>query len=326
VSGYTDPDVRAVRQAQAGYYNQRGEAAAQNAETRRLKAYGDIVDRIGPNPDQATFDRENQEGGLIHAAFGRPMDRREWGRAYQHAQARRGAGPTEQDALDAGIDPEVVKNLRQQNVITKMVGKAPEKGHMWAIDEKGNVTQKRVSQTGKALTDAEKALAVGAYENFNRAMDVLIGPINKETGKRDTSKGQSSPSLGVAQTPYVGKWLNNKGFNALNDAEAAAMDLSYFLSGKQIGNQEQLRLIKQYVPVASDPVETRQNKMERGMRFFRRMRDISQKGGDVMDYIMNELEKEEAEAAKRDPRAQGNEAGGRSSGRGNDGWGFKTLD
>ncbi len=317
VTGYQDETKKRLQEAQANWYDNKGEAVLQNAATRKFKA---VVDQIGPNPDPAMYARESQPGGLIHAAFnGVVPPREQWGNYYQHAQLRSRGTPTENDMLDLGLDPRMIKDLQTQNAITKMMGKSPATGHIWAIED-GQIRQKKVIQGGKALSENEKSLALNAWDNFQKAYDVLVGPVDPKTGKR-TQNGQNALQLKIGEA--TGGWINSTGAIALSDAEAAAMDLSYFLSGKQIGNAEQLRLIKQYVPKPGDPVEVRQNKMERGMRFFKRMKDIHDKGGDVMDFIQTD-------------GGDQNEGGGRSSGRtpaapskggpSKSGWGIEKIE
>lgn len=299
--GYKDPQADALQAAQIGvaqshanYYDaaakavgQRGDAAQTNAVTRRLKAYGDIGATLGPNPTREQWEQENAPGGLVYAAFGGPQPYEKAPSLIQLAQARSNYSPEDERARAAGFSDEQIQDMARQRVMTEQYGPA-KRGYKWSVTKEGVVTQEPAAMPVKPMSDSEKAMAVSALENFKRARDVLIDQ-------------QNAGQLWVADK--TNGWINSTGYNALKDAEAAATDLSYFLSGKQIGNAEQLRLIRQYVPQPGDPYEVRKNKMERGERFFRNLMNARLKGIDTMDVIREALGESEKEG------------GGRTSGR-----------
>src|SRR5262249_35092051 len=131
---------RALEEAHSGYYGAmgdlaraKGDAANMNAMTRRIKAYGDIVERLGPDPKQAVFDRENQPGGIINVACGGPVKRDEWPTLYKQAQLRRNSTVDEEAARAEGMSEETISALRRSKLLSQELGQ-PKRGYIWDID------------------------------------------------------------------------------------------------------------------------------------------------------------------------------------------------
>jgi hypothetical protein len=299
--------------ARSDAHSARGAGRMTDAETRKRKLEADILERFGPDPEKIEpqqWEELTEPGrGLIWTAAGGvkiPYENRH--EFFGLAQLRKGAGSDAEDqaVIDDlsryNVPKQVIEEALRQRAYDRsgIAKRSPGKIHSF---EGGQYNQPDITipkakpNAPKQLTDGEKGMAVSAFQNFNSSIDKLVGPVDMKKVKRDkdgnvdiinsprdTSKGLSAPTIAVGQwEPYgvpIGSWMGKAGFDtqvakeAMGDAESAAMNLSYFLSGKQIGNAEQLRLAKIYVPGPMDPVEQRWAKLQRGLKFFDTLKKV----------------------------------------------------
>jgi hypothetical protein len=313
--------------ARAEAHGARGAGRLTDAQTRQRKLEADILERFGPDPEKIEpqqWEELTEPGrGLIWTAAGGvkiPYENRH--QFFGLAQLRKGAGSDAEDqaVIDDlsryNVPREVIEEALRQRALDRsgIAKRSPGKIH---DTEGGKYSQPDITipkakpNAPKQLTDGEKGMAVSAYQNFNSAIDKLVGPIDMKKAKRDkdgnidiiesprdTSKGLSMPSIAIGQAePWgfpLGSWLGELNFDtqkareAMSDAESAAMNLSYFLSGKQIGNAEQLRLAKIYIPNSMDPVSQRQAKLIRGLKFFDTLKKVhSTQGSDAVKQLID---------------------------------------
>ncbi len=130
-----------LAEAHAGYYEEVAAARRQiaaavekNSDTKRLKAYGDVLQKFGPDPPtRDIWDRESQPGGFLHTAFGgRMVPYEQAPQAWREIKSRVAAGPDDQELAEAGLTPEQIRDARRQRVLQGVYGKIePKTGKRW---------------------------------------------------------------------------------------------------------------------------------------------------------------------------------------------------
>jgi hypothetical protein len=285
IAGYQDQQKKALLEAQTnaarehgGYYaamaklaGQRGEAVGMNAETRRLKALGDISDRWGDRiPDKAEWEQEGQNGGLLHTAFGGPIpyekaplvlaqSRQEFQRQFEPDATEKQLGITREHKLQAykdryladlyGAEP---KSLINKGVrLTPSGDFAPRLGSNTA----GERTTEVIARTGlQRLDEGEKMLTgKGTFKQFF---------------------GDTEPGL-TGKNGLTGIGEAGEGFR---NVKAAILDLNFALSGKSVSNKEREEFLNLYMPRWNDSAATQKQKMRMVREYFQQVLKMRNSG------------------------------------------------
>jgi len=300
-------------QAQADYQRahartegMRGDALKQDSDTRRLIA---VVDRFGDRvPSQAEWSDANQPGGVIHAAFGGRMIPYEQAPVIL-AQARRANNqPSPEELKASGFSDEQIKEMQFQNSIIRTYGK-PKVGHIWARDDAGGVYQKKVSENDERGTLPAQQIEQ-QMTNITQAFSVIAGEV-KPDGKLKGNGSWLPQRLG-SQVPVIGPAVFPATAEAYMAADHAALQLSYALSGKQIGQQEQGRILNYFSPKPTDPNEIAAFKMNAARELFQRLLEAKRRG--VTDEARakmfdSELNRVSSEILKRQAKTGNPDAG-----------------
>jgi lysozyme len=309
-----------LQRAQINYYNARSQAQIQsaqareqNAATRQQIAQLDRFQQLygGENVSAEAWNAENQEGGLIHAVFGRTVPFEEREQLLQQVQARRqqldaGEGePTPEELNAAGITPEMRRNRDRQRTIDRFYGGAPRNfqrrpdGSVETIPGYGTQSERQGETTARQglamLDEAERLLS-----NTN-TWQQLWG---------DTWFQRPDRTGGVGGVGEAGR-----GFRG---AKGAIINLVFALSGKQVSNAERSTFMDIYMPSSLDTSETQKWKMERVRTFFQAVVDARRRGAtddDVRNMLLEETERGNAgpdgRAPAERPRQNRSSGGGR---------------
>jgi hypothetical protein len=287
IEGYQDPDKRRLLNAQieehgakSAYYDAhgeylktRGDATTMNAETRRLKAYGDIADRLGPNPPQEVFDRENQPGGLIYTAFGGPVSPDQWPRAYQQAQARKGALPEDEALRSRNFSDAQIAQMRRAKDMEAAYGK-PKVGYRWDVDEK----------TGAPV----QVLMAEKEDTKQKKIDTAAPFYMKRLDMAASVLGESSMAGRIAASMPGGGAL--PGVVAYRQAREvsghAVAALTAMVEGQRHANAQDVRLLKFFQPDPNDTHEMTQFKLNEARQFFKTWMSAKASGRSD-EYISN---------------------------------------
>ena len=244
-----------LAQAQAEAALKRGAGRMMDAETRRKKAIDDWSALHGGDPEkwkQEDYDRESREGGLIHTAFGGTKipefaDRE---RFLHYAQARKEAQNDEElkliDQLGPNATADTAKWVRQQQTLTKMMGKAPEKGFEWAVEPDGKVKQQKLADSNRPGEIPIPQLEM-QRDGLEDAFRVLVGTRNPDGTLRKDGPAALTRFMSNTDTGNFFN-LNPKIKEAYQRIEHAALTASYALSGKQVGQQEQQNIKRIFSP------------------------------------------------------------------------------
>ncbi len=279
IEGPQDLTKKRLMEAQADYYSQRGEAMTQNAETRRLKMFKDIVDRYGGKvPPQDVWERDNQPGGFMYAVLGRSIPYSEAPMVL--AQAQRGGaadefeptererilGITRQQKIDAAINEELVKTYGP-----------PKRGYQWMRNADGTVSQVLKAAPVKPTDPNAKRSAQFHAATIKKALDVL----------QDTGPGL----LGYINRGVQGYFDTYAIGQAFHDYEQGILGLVYAKSGQQSAVKEMEMWLKAYGPRPGDSAWRVKEKTKRLIDYMKAQFDINledeigatagKKGGDA---------------------------------------------
>lgn len=307
-----------LAQAQAEAALKRGAGRMMDAETRRRKAIDDWGALHGGDPEKwkrEDYERESQEGGLIHTAFGGKVpefaDRE---RFLHYIQARKEAKNDKEleliDQLGPNATADTAKWIRQQQTLTKMMGKAPEKGFEWIVESDGKVRQQKLADSNRPGEIPVPQLEM-QRDGLQEAFRVLVGTRNPDgTLRKD---GPSSTMRFIANTD-TGNFLNvnPKIKEAYQRIEHGALTASYALSGKQVGQKEQENIKRIFSPAPFvDGPEIHAFKINELMTLYNRLIEAKKAGktgtarGKLFDSEVSrsarELEKLEEKLNKGQP-------------------------
>jgi hypothetical protein len=269
IAGYQDPMKRRLTNAQiemygahSAYYDKAGDAlstkaaaSTTNAETRRIAAYGTIVDRMGPNPTEADIEREQQPGGLLNIAFGgQRITPQDWPGIYQRAQARRSSSVDEEEARAQGLNDEAIKSLKRSQVLEKTLG-PPKRGYMWDLDERtGRPVQQLLAEKEDTKQKAIDTRAPFYMQNLEKARKVL---------------GDSSMAGRAVSSMPGGSYFKPELSEANEMAGHAVVALTAIVEGQRHANAMDMRMIKFFQPAPNDTHEMQQFKLDQASQFFR---------------------------------------------------------
>jgi hypothetical protein len=271
-----DPLQRRATEAYVDSATERSRARALDAETRRVqeqrRLYNQFEDRLGTNPTPELWEQESQPGGILHALFpaGQIPPFSEAPRIIQQVQTRRSQLPipSQDELAELGLNPAQVQSARTQAALRRLFGSAGP-GYYWQIDESG-----RVRRVQEGREDARNPISTPQIEfNLEQLRDVralLAGTVNAQ-GRLDT-RGTSGPiARGASQIPLIGGYLAPATNEAFQAAQHAALNLSYALSGRQIGQIEQGRILDMFVPKPADSPEISAFKLNAAVGLFERL-------------------------------------------------------
>jgi hypothetical protein len=226
------------------------------------------------------------------------------------------------------MDPQKVRDLAQQNAITRAVGKAPEKGHIWAFNDQGALYQKKVKESDDKGTLPTAQLEFN-LQNLKKSADVIVGRQDPTTGKYTGGAGTLG-SMAAQFKPFgvnIGSYVNSGTAEAYEAVRHAAMTVTYALSGKQIGQKEQQTILEMFMPTATESTEMKAFKIDALHGLYERLLEAKKAG--ITDKARaklfdTELEKaarrmQELRAAEGQAPAQGGGGGGRQ------GWGIEKI-
>lgn len=265
-----DPLQRRQVEATIEYNRQRGTAREMDAETRRLKAlYDQFQAQLGDSPSEEAWNQANQPGGIIQQIAGRLVPFSEAPSLVQQVQSRRRAIVPSEDELSAlGLNPAQLSTLRRRAALRNLLG-SPGPGYNWDIDENG-----RVQRIQEGREDPRNPVSTEQIqfniEQLRDAFTLLAGTTNAQ-GRLDT-RGTSGPTTRMlSQAPIVGGYIAPATNEAFRAAEHAALNLSYALSGRTIGQVEQGRILELFVPKAGESPEISAFKLDAAMNLFNRL-------------------------------------------------------
>jgi hypothetical protein len=230
---------------------------------------------MGENPTREMWERESQQGGLLHTAFGgKPPPFEQAPQVIEMARSRRDAGPDDQEMLDLGFTPEQIQAGKRARALESRFGK-PKVGHVWDVDDAGRVFQREVKERDDKGSIPPAQLEFN-LENLRRSFDVITGGVDPQTGKLKGG-GPWMPTRAIANSP-AGGYLTPALSEAYKNAEHAALTLSYALSGKQVGQREQAMIREFFVPAPTDSDEMAAFKLNASHTLFQTLLDAKRKG------------------------------------------------
>ncbi len=259
-------------EAHAGYYEAAADArktiagaVSQNSDTRRLKAYGDILEQFGQTPpSREVWDREMQnDGGLLRTAFGgRVIPYEQAPQAWMEIKSRMAAGPEDQDMVDAGLSPDEIQRAKQQRVLQNTYGKLDAKtGKRWTpsggqVDIPGANRDTQNERQSRIIAKAGLN-NIDAAEKYLSENGGIVGGIKQIAGDewRIPRTAMSVGGLGEA----------GRAFKA---ARMGIIDLNFALSGKSVSNAERTEFLNLYLPHATDSRTTPLWKLGRAKQYF----------------------------------------------------------
>ena len=270
-----------LKGAHADYYRTMGDAAKERAgavrrdsETKAFRAVADYFP-ADKTPTEAEWNVLNQPGGILHASFGgRPIP---YSSAPAILTAGRNAKRVEDDALrELGMTDEQIAAMRKQEGIVQRLGK-PKIGHTWEFDDKGKPFQKKLTES-----DDKNTIPLPQLEwnrgNIDDAFRIIAGKPAKGGG---VTGGANILEKGLSAIP--GGWGNvTQGVQAVDDAYTAsghaALQLSYALSGKTVGQKEQERIMQMFSPARTDTAERAAFKMTSMAQLYDRLIEAKRAG------------------------------------------------
>ncbi len=218
--------------AAAGAAQTRATAATDNAATRRLKTFNEMLVQFGDNPTEQQWEANS---GIINAAFGRPIPYSDRGTvlAQMRTEVNQQFEPTEEDRI-AGITREdKVKAFRQQRI-----------NEMHGVKD-SDLIKKGVRMTpggafepipGDKASEADKQrqiMARASLQNLDNAEKILT------SGNMLTNAFAEKTGIGERGQAY-------------NDYQGSVLQMVYALSGKQTTNKEMERFLQMYMPTYGD--------------------------------------------------------------------------
>lgn len=287
IAGYQDSAKKALLEAQTAaarshgaYYDaagrlaeQRGSAVGMNAETRRLKAYGDLVERMGPNPTREDWEREGQAGGLVHAAFGGPVPFERAQPLLIQAQAtfqRQFEPDAEEKAL--GITREDKIRARREERINEMYGAEPKTliGKGVRMTPSGDFSPRKGASTVSERQG--EVIARNALDLLNQGEETL-----KKHGTLDHFFGDPESTSNIPGAKMIPGGFGETG-QGYRKVKAAIIDLNFALSGKSVSNKEREAFLDLYMPRYNDSAATQKQKMGMVRNYFTKVMDMRNAG------------------------------------------------
>lgn len=300
-AGLYDPQKEAesrarinMTNAHANYYDAaasgaRETAAARtaNAETRRFAAVAAaFADRT---PTQQEWEQANQPGGVINVAFGGRMIPYDQAPVVLAQAKRRGRSIDDQELEGLGFSPETIREMKRNQQLENALGK-PKVGHQWQIGEDGKPFQKKLTEN-----DDKNAIPLpqleANLEGVKDAFALISGVKNEKTGKLDGGANIIQKGISALPGGYFQQGLNE----AYTQAEHSALQLSYALSGKQIGQAEQKRIVEYFVPARGDSQERAAFKLNAMASLYNRLIEAKRAGkyvGGNDELFYSELRKQ----------------------------------
>jgi hypothetical protein len=200
------------------------------------------------------YDRENQPGGLIHAAFNGPVPRDQWPQFYQQAQARRDYSPDEEALRASGTPEATIKALRDSDKLAGRLGPA-KRGYLWEIDK----------DTGRPI----QTLMAEKEDSKQKKLDTIAPFYIKNLDMARTVLGDSSMAgRAMAAAPGGGYW-NPKLVEARDMAGHAVVALTAAVEGQRHANAMDVRMLGFFQPAANDTHEIQQFKLDQASQFFK---------------------------------------------------------
>lgn len=252
-----DPLERREREARIDFMGSRGEARYMDAETRRQRLLLEqYQERLGPTPTREQWERENAPGGIIHTIFGGPQRFEDAPSLYQQVQDRRRRTRlgNDQELLDLGFSEAEVRALRRLEV-ERSVGlvSPPGPGRSRIF----NPQTGRYELRNEGDRDPRNAVSPEQMEIQLRRLDQvfsLLAGTARENGTLDTTHAIPLAER-VAGHWWGGQYISPRAYEAFEAGRHAALQLTYALSGRQIGQHEQARILEMYTPRAGDTHE-----------------------------------------------------------------------
>jgi hypothetical protein len=323
ISSPKDEAMIAAYRARAGYYDAASQAQGRragayeyNAQTKRLNAYGDLIEKMGYSPTQEQWEAENKPGGVVYAAFGGPQPFEEAPTLLQQARVvRQQAADNGDDPFTAaGMTPEQAKAAKQQQSLKDIYGRPPQ-GQRWTVD--GNLE----SIPGAGNTASERQSTLIAKQSIN---------ILDDAADRLTNANRAEQLFGDKWMPdangrggYGGFGDAGRGFRGVR---GAVMNLTYALSGKQVSNAERDNFMDIYMPSSLDSRATQEWKINTIRQFFNEVIKARESGKSDED-VANMWRKKTNEGLRGMPKEAPNSVVRKKpSGSSGDGFSWKKLD
>ncbi len=263
-----------------------------NSDTKRLKAYGDVLQKFGPDPPtRDIWDRESQPGGFLHTAFGgRMVPYEQAPQAWREIKSRVAAGPDDQELAEAGLTPEQIRDARRQRVLQGVYGKIePKTGKRWtpggaledipgAGKDTQNERQSRITaRTGKDAAD--KALA---YFEKNQGLGGTLKQMFGDEWEVPMGHQLFKGGLKVGGFGDAGE--------AMKSSRQAVLELNFALSGKSVSNAELEEFLRLYMPSSMDSFKRQKWKLTQIKSYFDRV--LSSKSDDEHGEIVRKAIRE----------------------------------
>lgn len=285
-AGQYDPMKKAERESAINYRNALADEAADRGRARTMdaqtKAFRTIADHFGDKmPTEAEWNQGLQPGGIVNVAFGGRMV------PYTQSQTILAAGKKNRELedtelLNQGFSEQQIKDMRRSQSFEKALG-PPKRGFIWDSNDKGQPYQKKVTDSDEKGTLPVPQIEA-MMESIKTAFPIIAGTPDR---KGNLKGGSNIIEQGASAIPFFGQRLTPALDEAYRSTEHAALQLSYALSGKQIGQAEQGRIIQMYVPVRGDSNEIAAFKMNAAQALFQRL--LEAKKGGVTDKARAEM-------------------------------------
>lgn len=269
--------------------------AGAGLEDRQMQATREFLDS-NPSPEQ--WEQQNGPGGLIPAVFGGPQDYRQRAQLLQFVQDRQAQAPAPGGApaeRPAELNPENLRGatweqLIQMGASTSQGARAAfqeeaarrlGKGYEYFVNEKGEVARRRTALAPRTDQDPRNPISTPQMERqiqqLRRAFSVLVGTTN-EQGELRPGEGSWMAQRGVAQVPLVGQYIAPATSEALRAVQHSIAQLTYGLSGRQVGQREQQMLMDLFRIENTDSRETMAFKLNEAYVLYNSMLQ-ARKGG-----------------------------------------------
>lgn len=273
--GPKDPQREAQANAQTRYTNtladeaqRRGSVLQQDADTKRFATIASAFG--GKVPTRAEWDAQNQNGGIVNAAFGGPVPYEKAPGIIQMAQARKNVELDADGLRDRNFSPEQIMQMRRQQDIVRAYGQ-PKRGYHWDMSPQGQPVQ---------VLDAEK-------EDPKQKQRDQTAPFymkNLETARQVLDK--TNPVGRAIASSRVGGYINPSTAEALQLVGHAVTALTAMVEGNRHANAQDVRFLQYFQPNATDSNEIINFKLDQATQFFKSY--LSNKAaGRSDDYLSN---------------------------------------
>lgn len=269
-------------EAHAGYYEEvaraRGAIAGavqQNADTKRLKIYGDVLQQLGPTPPtREIWDQQiRTPGSLLNIALGgRQIPYEQAPQAWTEIKSRVAAGPDDQELASRGISEETINQLRRSKAMEQSLGK-PKVGYFWDVDK---ATGRPVQTLVAEKEDPKQAVRDRSAPIFMKNLDMASAVL----------KNSNAIGSGIAEIPGVGGMLNPSVKEALELSGHAIAQLTAIVDGNRHANAQDVRFLQFFKPNWYDTGEIKQFKLDQAKQFFNAY--LSQKAAGRSDQYLSE--------------------------------------